>query len=80
MNLAIEQSKLIDEMSNEIIRLTKLKEEAEEKYIQTFDQLEKTDIELQNHKHWLKVAGEEINEMKKELKPLRELVSLWAVR
>jgi archaellum component FlaC len=69
---------LISDQSEYIEQLKKEKEEAEEKYMKTFDQLERTDMDLENHKNWLKTAGEELNRLQKENKHLWALIGLKA--
>ncbi len=47
-----------------------------EQYLSTLEKLKETDYELTNHKNWLKVAGDEINTVKKENQHLWELLKL----
>jgi chromosome segregation ATPase len=51
---------------------------AQQEYSRVQGQLEQTDYDLENHKRWLKVAGDEINEMKDENRLLKGLVKKWA--
>ena len=71
---------VVDKLQGYIKGLERERDWAQQEYSRTQSKLEQTDYELENHKRWLKVAGDELNEVKKELKPLKELVSLWAVK
>ncbi|CAM3733390.1 hypothetical protein [Mesobacillus zeae] len=51
---------------------------AQEEYQSTFGKLERVDADLESHKHWLKVAGGEIEKYKNENKHLWALIGIKA--
>lgn len=68
----------ISDLEKQVEYLDSKREQEKEEYLTLNEKLKETDYELENHKRWLKVAGDELNEVKKEIKPLKELVKLWA--
>ena len=80
-NIKAACSDLEEEASNlreDLMLEQKKREQTEYEYSKLHEQYIKLDAELENHKNWLKIAGDELNTKQKENKHLWALISLKA--